>query len=845
MKVDTPVATIGIRGTAVLVEIDFEIPLALPTPGPPRPPTARFHVLVEPDGTTGSYTLFEKNTLIPIATVNLAGQQVKMSQGVVSITTAPLSAEVQKLITDVFALKFTSISPKSEFAFGSSVNNLADIGPLSKTAGDTVFDLTMPGIGKGTASTASITDSAAEMLFFLHATASNVSTLIEDSVALNLTLSGGGTVIFPGLIDIQGATIALKSSTSNAHPPGFTDNISQIGTFSVGGITTDIINNTTAVGWSFTLPDSNPVLQSLAMGQILTQVYTITLNSGATQDVTVTLVGVNDIPTIVSSSNSTPTLTEDAVAANLNLSAVGTITFRDVDLIDTHHATVTLKSSTSSAHLPGYTDNVSQIGTFALTSGPSGVNEVTTDTDNTGTVGWSFTLPDNDPVLQSLAEGQTITQIYTVTITDNNGALVTKDVTVTLVGTNDTPVITAATNGAVTEDATTPNLSTTGTITFADVDKIDTHSVSAVADAGNTLGGTLTPVVTTDATGGVAGTVTWTYTVANNATDNLAVGQTATEKFTVTVSDGHGGTASQLVTITINGTNEAPTISAHTDGAVTEDATTPNLSTTGTITFADVDKIDTHSVSAVADAGNTLGGTLTPVVTTDATGGVAGTVTWTYTVADNATDYLAVGQTATEKFTVTVSDGHGGTASQLVTITINGTNEAPTISAHTDGAVTEDATTPNLSTTGTITFADVDKIDTHSVSAVADAGNTLGGTLTPVVTTDATGGVAGTVTWTYTVANNATDYLAVGQTATEKFTVTVSDGHGGTASQLVTITINGTNEAPTISAHTDGAVTEDATTPNLSTTGTITFADVDKIDTHSVSAVADAGNTLG
>src|SRR2546429_5867 len=122
-------------------------------------------------------------------------------------------------------------------------------------------------------------------------------------------------------------------------------------------------------------------------------------------------------------------------------------------------------------------------------------------------------------------------------------------------------------------------------------------------------------------------------------------------------------------------------------------------------------------------------------------GGVAGTVTWTYTVADDATDYLAVGQTATEKFTVTVSDGHGGTASQLVTITINGTNEAPTISAHTDGAVTEDASTPNLSTTGTITFADVDKIDTHSVSAVADAGNTLGGTLTPVVTTDATGGV--------------------------------------------------------------------------------------------------------
>src|SRR2546429_2091 len=97
---------------------------------------------------------------------------------------------------------------------------------------------------------------------------------------------------------------------------------------------------------------------------------------------------------------------------------------------------------------------------------------------------------------------------------------------VTLVGTNDTPVITAATNGAVTEDATTPNLSTTGTITFADVDMIDTHALTAVTATGNTLGGTLTPVVTTDATGGVAGTVTWTYTVADDATDYLAVGQT-------------------------------------------------------------------------------------------------------------------------------------------------------------------------------------------------------------------------------------------------------------------------------------------------------------------------------
>ena len=45
MKIDTPVATMGIRGTAVLVEIDFTVP------GQGGTPNASFQVLVEPDGT--------------------------------------------------------------------------------------------------------------------------------------------------------------------------------------------------------------------------------------------------------------------------------------------------------------------------------------------------------------------------------------------------------------------------------------------------------------------------------------------------------------------------------------------------------------------------------------------------------------------------------------------------------------------------------------------------------------------------------------------------------------------------------------------------------------------------
>src|SRR5439155_566192 len=127
MKVDTPVATMGIRGTAVLVQIDFIVPQSTTpqsgaTPAVVNIPTAGFQVLVEPDGTTGSYVLLDKVTLNPFATVNQAGQVVNYSQGALSFSTAsPLSAEVQQLISDVFALKFTDANPKTLNQFTDSV----------------------------------------------------------------------------------------------------------------------------------------------------------------------------------------------------------------------------------------------------------------------------------------------------------------------------------------------------------------------------------------------------------------------------------------------------------------------------------------------------------------------------------------------------------------------------------------------------------------------------------------------------------------------------------------------------------------------------------------------------
>src|SRR5206468_579893 len=112
------------------------------------------------------------------------------------------------------------------------------------------------------------------------------------------------------------------------------------------------------------------------------------------------------------------------------------------------------------------------------------------------------------------------------------------------------------------------------------------------------------------------------------------------------------------------------------------------------------------------------------------------------------------------------------------------------------------------------------------VGAVTPSEGALG-TLTASVTADTTGsGTGGVITWNYSVAAGAVEYLAAGQPKVETFTFTIDDGHGGTVDKTVSVTITGTNDVPTISAaDTSGAVTEDAANPTLSDSGTITFDD--------------------
>jgi VCBS repeat-containing protein len=126
--------------------------------------------------------------------------------------------------------------------------------------------------------------------------------------------------------------------------------------------------------------------------------------------VVITITGANDDPFITSAEN-TGSVVEDEV-----LNASGAITFAD-DTIDTHTATFAASSS-----------NTTALGSFSL--------DPVVEEDGTGaSVAWHYQL--DNAAAQSLAEGEVVSETYTVTIQDNHGSTVTQDVVITITGAGD------------------------------------------------------------------------------------------------------------------------------------------------------------------------------------------------------------------------------------------------------------------------------------------------------------------------------------------------------------------------------------------------------------------------
>ncbi|MBE0599691.1 MAG: tandem-95 repeat protein, partial [Burkholderiaceae bacterium] len=431
---------------------------------------------------------------------------------------------------------------------------------------------------------------------------------------------------------------------------------------------------------------------------------------------------------------------------------------------------------------------------------------------------WTYTA---NSAFDSLSVGQSVSDTFTVASADGT----TTSVQVSINGTNDAPIVsTPAVAGEVTELLTpVGDLTDSYTITFTDVDITDVHTLS-VTPLGTPLGA-LTAVKDSDTTGtGTGGTLTVTYTVAASAVEFLAAGQTRVESFTVTLDDQNGGVVSKQVDLTITGTNDAPILSAaDVSGAVTELTGAPagNLSDTGVISFTDVDLSDAHLVSASGTPVGTTLGTLTAVMNSDTTGtGTGGLLTWTYTVAASAVEFLAAGETRVESFTITLDDQNGGAITRQIDVTVTGTNDAALISGTATGAVVEagglDNTTPGTpGVTGTLTVSDAD-----AGQAVFQSPANLAGTYGDF-SFDATTGA-----WTYTLDGVKSDALTQGQVEHDTLTVTSADG---TATQIIDVTVTGANDVASIFvAAPQGAIsTFGATTQAAASSGTVSGAVVE------------------
>ncbi|MDX8443868.1 VCBS domain-containing protein, partial [Mesorhizobium australafricanum] len=185
-------------------------------------------------------------------------------------------------------------------------------------------------------------------------------------------------------------------------------------------------------------------------------------------------------------------------------------------------------------------------------------------------------------VINALGAGEQFTDTIQYTIKMSNGTLSVGTLTVVITGTNDAPVITVAAgdHDAATLSETNSPLSKNGTLTVSDVDIHDTVTASVT---GVTLGGTTGSLHAADvlnmlSLGGnpvidnshTSGAINWSFNSTPQAFDYLAAGEHLTLTYTVKADDGHGGTTTHDVTITIDGANDAAVITGDIGGGVVE-----------------------------------------------------------------------------------------------------------------------------------------------------------------------------------------------------------------------------------------------------------------------------------
>lgn len=572
----------------------------------------------------------------------------------------------------------------------------------------------------------------------------------------------------------------------------------------------------------YDVDSTNPAVIALAPGATLTDSFTYQIKdtAGLTDQAQINIIvrGVNDPPV---AQNVVALATEAGGIANgtLGLDPADDAMANDFDP-DGDPITVTaVRTGTEGGSGTAGTVGTPLVGLYGtLTLNANGT--------------YTYVVNNNNTAVQALRQsGDTLTEVFTYTISDNASTPETDraEITVVISGQNDNPVAVLDTAIAIEAGGIANGIAgtnPTGNVLTNDTDVDlygETKTVSAVSGTtagvvgGNTAGsfGTLT----LNANGG------YTYLLDNN---NAAVqalrtsANTLTDVFTYTVSDALGATSSTTLTITIQGANDTPVASVDTATAVEAGGianATPGVNPTGNVLTndSDVDSVtngETKVVTAFVNSASVSG------TVGSALAGSWGSLTlnadgsYSYAVDNsNATvqGLRTTADTLTDAFTYTMKDAAGATATTTLSVTIRGANDNPTAINDTGTAVEAGGLNngaPGSDATGDVLFNDTDPDnpaygETKTVTAVrtgTEAGTGTSGTLGVALV-----GTYGTLTldasgnYRYVVDNNNATVQALRTTAntlSETFTYTMRDTAGATDVAQLVITIQGANDTP-------------------------------------------------
>ncbi len=284
----------------------------------------------------------------------------------------------------------------------------------------------------------------------------------------------------------------------------------------------------------------------------------------------------------------------------------------------------------------------------------------------------------------------------------------------------------------------------------------------------------------------------------------------------VGVIDGHGGSDSQALSVSVSDVNEAPT-GANATVTINEDG--GNVFSAANFGFSDVDAGD--SLSAVRIDGLPGAGALTlsgspvsagNVVSAAALGGDA--LVFTPVPNANGVSY------ASFDFSVADASGSFDAVPNTITIDVTPVNDAPV--ANPD---TADTTEDTPVTTANVLANDIDVDGDSLIVSGSDTTSFQGGSVV----------YNGDGTFTYTPAANFN--------GSDSFGYTVSDGNGGADSASVTIGVAiGANNAPVVT-NPIGSQTAPSSTAFNYTVPSNTFTDIDG-DALTYSAALDNGESL-